>query len=256
DVNRVTVGFSGGIDSSLIALLSSRFVDTELVTVGMGGAEIEHAREAVDLLGLRLIAKVHTVDDLREAIPRVLWLIEEPNLMKLGVAIPFYWASREGAARRRRVMLSGQGSDEMYGGYARYLRIYRDEGPDAVDRAMLSDVVRAYEVNYERDNKACACNKVEVRHPFADWGVVGFSLSLPVGFKIASGEDLLRKRIVRRVGEMVGLPKRIVDRPKRAVQYSSGVDRAIRRVARGMGLRPQEYVLRVFHEVFGFKRPA
>lgn len=251
DVKKVAIGFSGGIDSSLIARVSAELVDVELVAVGVEGRGIRSAEESAKELDLPLRTRSYSVEDVREAIPKVLWLIEEPDLMKLGVAIPFFWSSMMANQDGCRIMLAGQGSDELYGGYSRYARVYRELGAEATERAMFEDLITAHERDYERDNKVSSFNKVEVRFPFTDWRVVNFSLSLPLGLKITSGEDRVRKRIIRKVGGDMGIPESIVLKPKRAVQYSSGVNWAIRKVAKRRRLTLVQFIRREFRRVFG-----
>ena len=69
-----------------------------------------------------------------------------------------------------------------------------------------------------------------------------------MNLKIESEEDGLRKRVLRRVAQLLAMPEFIVNHPKRAVQYATGVDKALRRLAKGKGFTPQEYVGVVFRE--------
>jgi asparagine synthase (glutamine-hydrolysing) len=91
---------------------------------------------------------------------------------------------------------------------------------------------------------------VELRLPFADRDVVTFSLGLPIHLKLASSGDHLRKRVLRLTAQNLGMPQLIVNRRKRAVQYTTGVDKALRKLARREDLTLQEYVKTVFREVY------
>lgn len=252
DVEEVAVAFSGGLDSSVIAMLAKLCEsNVHLVWVGLENqSEIRYAEAAASALGLPLHLETHTSGDVKEVLPKVLWLIEEPNFLKIGVAIPFYWTAKAASKLGCIVLLAGQGSDELFGGYHRYLRKYAQEGIAAVRDAMYRDVAWSYDVNFQRDHQVCSPYRVELRLPFADQEVVRFSLGLPVDLKIESGKDRLRKRVLRRVAQMLGMPSLIVNRPKKAIQYATGVDKALRKLARYKGLPPREYVGRAFKEVY------
>jgi len=251
DLERVAVAFSGGLDSSVIAVLAKACgVRVHLVSVGLEDQpEIRFVEEAAEELGLPLHLTTYTPKDVEKVLPRVLWLIEEPNPMKVSVAIPFYWVAETASKLGYKVLLAGQGGDELFGGYQRYLREYAHHGAEAVRDAMYRDVASSYEVNFQRDNQVCAFHKVELRLPFADREIVDFSLSLPVDLKIDSVRGL-RKIILRAVAEMLGMPPFIFNRPKKAIQYATGVDGALRRLARGKGLTSKEYIEKVFNEVY------
>jgi len=119
---------------------------------------------------------------------------------------------------------------------------------EAVREALYRDMAASHETNFQRDYPVCAFHGVELRLPLTDMELVHFSLSLPVNLKIESEEDGLRKRVLRRVAQLLAMPEFIVNRPKRAVQYATGVDKALRRLAKGKGFAPQEYVRAVFRE--------
>jgi asparagine synthase (glutamine-hydrolysing) len=253
DSKKVAVAFSGGLDSSLIAMLAKICgADVHLVSVGLENqVELRYAKDAAEALELPLHLKTYKLGDVEKTLPQVLWLVEEPDAMKVSVAIPFYWAAEAASKLGYKVIFAGQLGDELFGGYQRYLRMYKQQGIAAVRNIMFQDVVSSYEVNFQRDNQVCAFHKVELRLPFADREVVDFSLSLPVDLKIDSARGV-RKVILRMVAEMLGMPPFIVNRPKKAIQYATGMDGALQKLARGKGLTLKEYIEKVFKEVYSW----
>ncbi|ASI99594.1 asparagine synthase (glutamine-hydrolyzing) [Thermococcus celer] len=236
---RTGILFSGGLDSSIIALLASRYSDVTLYTAGAEGSpDLEWARKVSELLGLPLKERVFDVDDVRDAVPEVIFAIEEPNPMNLAIGLPLYFAT--GLAREDgcRLLLSGQGADELFGGYAKYL-----ENPGLMER----DLLELGERNLARDDKIAMLNSVEVRVPFLDLSVVSVALGTPLGSKIGEG---VRKAILRKVAVDLGLPREIAERGKKAAQYGSRSQRLLERLAKAEGLSLSEYTQRVFNGVF------
>ncbi len=252
NLENVAVAFSGGLDSSVIAALAKTCrTEVHLVSVGLKGQpEISHVKAAAKALRLPLHLQTYMLNDVKRILSKVLWLIEEPNAVKANIAIPFYWTAEVASKLGCKVLLAGQGSDELFGGYQRYLRIYSQSGTAAVRDAMYRDVALTYEVNLQRDNQVCSFHGVELRLPFLDREVVCFSLSLPVSLKIECAENSLRKKVLRRVAQNLSISPFIMNRPKRAIQYETGVDKALRKLAREEGLSLQEYVKKGFRKVY------
>jgi len=252
NLENVVVAFSGGLDSSVIAALAKTCgTEVHLVSVGLQDQpEIPHVKAAAEALRLPLHLQTYMLDDVKRVLPKVLWLIEEPNVVKACIAIPFYWTAEVASKRGCKVLLVGQGSDELFGGYQRYIRIYSQSGTAAVRDAMYRDAALSYEANLQRDNQVCSFHGVELRLPFLDREVVCFSLSLPVSLKIECAENSLRKEVLRRAAQNLGMPPFIVNRPKRAIQYETGVDKALRKLAREEGLSLREYVKKGFRKVY------
>ncbi len=252
DVKRVCVAFSGGLDSSVIASLAkSSGVSVHLIYVGLAGqSEVEQAKQAAQILGLPLKVQTYRIADVERILPKVLWLIEEPSVLKVGVAIPFFWTAEIASELGCRVLLAGQGADELFGGYRRYLTVYARDGADRVQQAMDHDVAMSYETNLQRDEPVCAYHKIELRLPFVDSRVTCYALSLPLELKIKSADDTRRKRVLRQVAQDVGIPAFIAHRPKKAVQFTTGVDKALEKIAKRENLTKHVYIQNAFLEVF------
>jgi asparagine synthase (glutamine-hydrolysing) len=252
DTKKVAVAFSGGLDSSVIAVLAKNCgINVQLVSVGLENQpEVEFAETAAEALGLPLHLQTYTISDVEQVFPKVLWLIEEPNTVKASIAIPFYWTAESALKLGCSVLLAGQGGDELFGGYQRYLKDYTQFGVEAVQNNMYRDVARSYETNFQRDNQVCSFHKVELRLPFVDRDVVHFSLGLPLSLKIESAEDRLRKRVLRQVAQNFGIPMFIANKTKKAIQYTTGVNKAIKKLAKRKGLTSRKYVEKIFRGVY------
>jgi len=249
-VHSASLGFSGGIDSSLLAYYLDRCgVEVDLICVGLAGSAFEEAEEAAESLGLPIRLESYTLKDVEECLTEVLDSVEEPDPMKIGVALPIFWAAESAVKHGNRIFYSGCGSDEIFGGYHKYIQEYAEFG-GRVKEMMFRDVVTSHEVNFERDYKVCADMGVELRLPFADLKLIEFGLALPIEYKF-SKDGSVRKLLLRELAKMKGLSEAIVSRRKRAVQYSTGVSRALRKLAKREGTTLKRYLAEVFNGIEG-----
>jgi len=252
DVKEVAVAFSGGIDSSIIAFLAKLCdVNVHLIYVTLENRdEIAFVEQAARALELPLHIVAYSIDEVEETLPRVLWLIEEPNPQNVSIGIPMFWVAKQSAKLDLHILMAGQGGDELFGGYYRYLEDYAKHGLAGVRRRLYRDVISSFESNFQRDNKVCAFHKVELRLPFIDWEVIRLALSVPAELKIASLKDTLRKRVLRYAAKKLGIPELITQKPKKAIQYTTGVNRAIKKLAKEEGLTPWRYMEKAFEKAY------
>ncbi|MDP9116452.1 MAG: asparagine synthase (glutamine-hydrolyzing), partial [Actinomycetota bacterium] len=119
----VTVGafLSGGIDSTAIAALARRHNPKLLTfTTGFersGFSEIDVAAESAAAIGVEHITKVVTADEMMQSLPLIVWYLDDP--VADPALVPLYFIARE-ARKHVKVVLSGEGADELFGGYTIY----------------------------------------------------------------------------------------------------------------------------------------
>lgn len=249
DEKEIAVAFSGGLDSSLIACLARKCdADVRLVHVSLEGhRETEEAKKAAEALNLPLSVHLFKEDDVANIVARVVELIEEPDPVKTAIGIPFYWVAQKCSENGLKVLLAGQGADELFGGYQRYSDEYRLKGEEKAKRTMFVDIAGIHESNLERDQKICSFHNVELRLPFASYEMAEFATSLPLELKIDPNIDPGRKLVLRKAAEEVGLPPWIASKPKKAVQYSTGVSSTLKKLARRRRITIREYVGQLFN---------
>ncbi|MCJ7559439.1 asparagine synthetase B [Candidatus Bathyarchaeota archaeon] len=252
-VKEIAVAFSGGLDSSVIAFLAKKCpVNVHLIHVSLvDHPETEEAKKAAEELKLPIQVYLFREADVGEIISKVVGLIEEPDPVKASIGVPFYWTAEKTAEAGFKVLLAGQGADELFGGYQRYINDYLSYGKEKVRRTMFDDVVKLHESNLERDVKICNFHDVELRLPFASYQIAEFAINLPIQLKIEKKTDSLRKLVLRKVAENMGLPASIAQKPKKAVQYATGINDALKKLAKKQKTTVSKYVNKLFLSRYG-----
>ena len=227
-LSEVGILFSGGIDSTIIAkIVDDLGIKPLLYSVGhKDSVDLKFARKTATAMNLPLKIKTVDVDDVRKYLPLVLDAIEEFNIMKIGVGMPAYIAAEMAHEDNLKVMLSGQGADELFGGYNRYLKFYQEKG-EMAQEDLREDILNLYHVNLQRDDAVTMANSIELRVPYLDPDIINTAMNIPMRYKINKKDDTLRKCILREVGAELGVPEEIVKRPKKAAQYGSGIHKLL-----------------------------
>lgn len=222
--------FSGGVDSSTIALiLKQHGIKFKCYTCVLEddnfkeAKDLEQARKTAESLGLELEVVKVNLEEAKDALPEIIKLIESSNVVKVGVALPFYFACKKAKEDNIKVMLSGLGSEEVFAGYQRH-----KEAKD-VNKECYSGIMHIYERDLYRDDVITMYNNIELRVPFLDKKLIKYCLTIPSKYKINEND----KAVLRDVAFELGLPKEIAYRKKIAAQYGSNFAKAIEKLSKG-----------------------
>jgi len=222
-MSKVAVAFSGGLDSSIIASCAKRRCKVVACSVHSAGSrDSTAARGAAELLGVELLQQ--EVD--ASAVERELSQLELPfaaSPMDRALWCIYSLASRAAADAGAEAILLGQLADELFGGYAKYQRALAEGGPQLAASLMEADVLGCGMRGFVRDEAAC-CRWLEPRFPFADARVLDFGKGLPVDFRVRRGE---RKAVLRLAARFLEVPHELSRAPKKAAQYSSGIQKLL-----------------------------
>lgn len=214
------VFLSGGLDSSIIAALARPHFETlHSFSVGMEGSkDRQYAQKVAEYLGTEHHDLVYTFDDMLQAIEAVIYHLEsfEPSLVRS--AIPTYFVSKL-ASDYVKVILSGEGSDELFSGY-HYLKQFKNAR--LLNTELLKIVAGLHNINLQRVDRMTMAHSIEGRVPFLDVDFIKTALQIPPQFKLY-GDEQVEKWILRKAFSDL-LPEEVVWRTKQ--QFASGAGSA------------------------------
>ncbi|MBD1422088.1 asparagine synthase B [Sphingobacterium chuzhouense] len=223
---------SGGLDSSVIAAITKKFASTRIETggkeaawypqlhsfaVGLKGApDLIAAKKAADHIGTIHHEINFTIQEGLDAIRDVIYHLETYDVTTVRASTPMYLLSRVIKSMGIKMVLSGEGSDELFGGY-----LYFHKAPNAQEfhEETVRKLNKLYLYDCLRANKSLAAWGVEGRVPFLDKEFMDVAMTInPADKMIKDGR--MEKWVVRKAFEDY-LPESIAWRQKE--QFSDGV---------------------------------
>lgn len=228
---------SGGLDSSIIAAITQKFSKKRIESdskesawwpqlhsfaIGLEGSpDLIAAQKAADYIGT-VHHEVHfTIQEALDALPDVIYHIETYDITTVRASTPMYLLSRVIKSMGIKMVLSGEGSDELFGGY-----LYFHKAPDAKEfhEELVRKMSKLHLYDCLRANKSLMAWGVEGRVPFLDKEFIDIAMSLnpsdKMNIRLPNGKQRMEKWILRKAFEDM-LPEEICWRQKE--QFSDGV---------------------------------
>ena len=223
---------SGGLDSSIIAAVTKRYANKRVETmdrseawwpqlhsfsVGLEGApDLKAAKEVSEHIKSIHHEITFTIQEGLDALKDVIYNLETYDVTTIRASTPMYLMARVIKSMGIKMVLSGEGADEIFGGYLYFHKApndieFHEETVRKLSKLHLYDCLRA--------NKAMAAWGIEARVPFLDKEFLDVAMSLDPKSKMV-GEEKLEKQILREAFKDY-LPDNILYRQKE--QFSDGV---------------------------------
>uniref|UniRef100_A0A1J3HEI5 Asparagine synthetase [glutamine-hydrolyzing] n=1 Tax=Noccaea caerulescens TaxID=107243 RepID=A0A1J3HEI5_NOCCA len=220
---------SGGLDSSLVASITARHLEETKASklhsfcVGLEGSpDLKAGKEVAEYLGTEHHEFHFTVQDGIDAIEDVIYHVETYDVTTIRASTPMFLMSRKIKSLGVKMVLSGEGSDEIFGGY---LYFHKAPNKQELHQETCRKIKALHKYDCLRANKATSAFGLEARVPFLDKDFINTAMSLdPESKMIKPEENRIEKWVLRRAfddEERPYLPKHILYRQKE--QFSDGV---------------------------------
>jgi asparagine synthase (glutamine-hydrolysing) len=227
----VGVFLSGGLDSSLVAAVAARWCAARgrrLPTFAIGTAaspDLEAARTVAEYLDTDHHEYTYSPDQAFELLPEVVRAIEhfDPSLVRS--AVPNYLLARE-AAKHVKAVLTGEGADELFGGYEYLTEDDSYDQPDTLHRELVRSIEELHGLNLQRCDRVTMAHSLEARVPFLELDVIELALSIPASDKLVT-PDRMEKHLLRKAFDG-WLPDDVLWRRKAQFGDGSGAAKVLR----------------------------
>ncbi len=238
------VAFSGGLDSALLCGLITDSTENSYYTTGLPDAfDIKNAQHTARLLGIHLDILEFSLIDVESMLPLVMTAIESCEPMHVALSVPQHIITQRAASDGFKTIMTGQGADELFGGYYKYQTLSSAE-PHKIAAALTADVHNIAANNLERDNFVAAANSVSSILPYLDPRIVSLGLSMDWTLKLRNG---ISKYVLRKAAKHI-LPTELAYKRKKALQYGTGATAALRKLAHKHGEKTVSDYLRTIAE--------
>jgi len=240
-LEHVGLVLSGGVDSALIGVIAHQLgVNLTCYSIGYQDSnDVNMSKRLAQDLGAEFKTIELTDSDIEQALPKIIRSIECRGLVQVEAAIFLHFAAQMARQDGLKVMLTGQGADELFGGYPWYIDVVREKGLHELPDYMWNDIDHLHLDTLEREDKMTMAHSIELRVPYLDLDVIKTVMSIDIKLNVKSEQDMMRKHIHRMVAQELGVPDYIAWRPKEVAQQGSGVHEALEKIAVQAGFTPK-----------------
>ena len=224
----IGVLLSGGLDSSLTSSIAARLMKEKGKTlhsfsIGLDqeAPDAKAARKVAEFLGTEHHEIHFTIEQGIEILDQLIWHLETYDVTSVRASTPMYFLSKAITERGIKVVLSGEGADEIFGGY-----LYFRNAPSVMEfhKETIERVQKLFTADLLRADKSTMAHGLEARVPFLDKAFLELAIKIKPEEKMPQTYDGVEKYILRKAFDMPEepyLPQEVLWRQKE--QFSDGV---------------------------------
>jgi asparagine synthase (glutamine-hydrolysing) len=219
---------SGGLDSSLIVGIANYLKKNNLITndiytftIGLeGGNDINYAESVAKELNTKHTTYTFTFDEVIEELSNVIYYIETYDITTVRASLCNYLLIKNiKKTTDLKVLISGEGSDEIFGGY---LYFHKCPSEEEMQLELVDKIINLYKYDCLRSHKSGMANTIEIRVPFLDTKFVNYVMNIKPKYKMITLEQPIEKYILRKAFDNNHfLPSNVLYRQKE--QFSDGI---------------------------------
>ena len=239
----IAVAFSGGLDSGLVAGIAKEYArSVTLYTSGKDKSyDVVMAQEMSENLGLPWLHIPITEENIETRLREMVSITGTSSPLTLSFELPLFFVCR---TVREKYVLSGQGSDELFAGYSKYIGLSNEE----LDRMRKADLGKLISSTIPHETKVADHFNRKVLYPYLD-PLVTMQVNAMDLKELKPVDQDHRKMLLRQVARNLGFPF-IAEKKKKAAQYGSGTMDLVRKVASDKGMTYAELVDQIHRNIF------
>jgi asparagine synthase (glutamine-hydrolysing) len=230
DSKTIGIAFSGGVDSSLLAKITTDLgYDVLLLTIGFDDShDVKFSQDIAKMLGYKHVVETISTKTFPEIAERIRMIIKIDSLSWLENCIAFYYVSALAKKYGIKKILTANGIDELFCGYNSY-REAISQGAKTV--AIMMEKKLDNEIKMMKAvNSITSELGVHVLQPFLSKEFIEFAKKIPLDEKIHGPDDFIRKHIIRKLALLSSVPKESALKRKKALQYGSLIHQNIMKI--------------------------
>jgi len=237
--------FSGGVDSSLIALVSKQLkCSFTCYTVGIENSDdIVWAKKVASEYNFNFKYRVLSLDEFENVVKNVVKIFNDTDIVKVGVGSVLYSAAKLALLDGNNILFGGLGSEEIFASYQRHEDALQKNGKDdyeALHKECWNGLRNMWKRDLTRDFTIAKNLCLDLRTPFLDKDLIKTAMGIHPMLKLDKEN---KKIILREAAEFLGLKREFAWRKKQAAQYGSNFVNGIDKLARKNGFKFKKYYL-------------
>lgn len=245
---KIALALSGGLDSSVLAkLMKDLKIKFKCYSVVFG----EKCKDAIVAKSLakelKLNFKEIIVKNGEGLAKEVIKITGKSDPITVGVGMPILAIAKEAKKDRKKILVTGLGSDEALCGYNSHIKALT-KGHKVVEKECKRRIEKEVLKDIERDKSISDSLGLQIAAPFLEKEVVKVALSIPIREKISKTN---KKIVLRNIAEKMALPIWVYKRKKLAAQYGSGSNKLLKKLSKKHGFSTMgSYLDNLYKQVY------